>query len=532
MQAQAVKLLNALGMSQKQFEQLQKNLPNLPQWKQQQIKIRLSELKRRFREERIRGWQPSEPPFNDQKSAYLSKLKIQYLSGGNRSGKTECGVAKAIDYCTGYHPTLSERHPPPVHGRYCGTTWEDGIKGVILKKFQTMVKRSDLFGWSWDKAWSEKSRTLAFCLNGQKNVRGSTIRFYTYVQKVSTYGGDDLDFVIMDEHGAKPFYTENIARLVDRNGWIMLTETPEAGMTWEDGEILERFAAGDEDFAVWLFDSRKNKYLDKDGLASLIKTIGDDEELFNTKIRGIMSALAGRIYPMFNENVHPIDDFEIPAKSPRWHKSIIMDPHKKKETALLWLAWSKDGDVYAYREAKYKPTRGGIADLASFIRVKSAGDGKIHDWIMDEALGGTPKPDEFDIFGMEGMIDQLNKEGLPFQGTNINSSKAVESGIMKVSEFLRRDPINGRPRLRIFRSCPLLIKELQIYQYKKSKPADEEAYRELVRKIQDDLVDCLRYGLMAEPAMGFGPVERQEYDQESGIPKEYGSYIAPDVPLE
>lgn len=52
-----------------------------------------------------------------------------------------------------------------------------------------------------------------------------------------------------------------MARLVDRNGYLVLTMTPEAGMTWEEQEILQRWKDGDPDYQVWFFDSRKNPYL-------------------------------------------------------------------------------------------------------------------------------------------------------------------------------------------------------------------------------------------------------------------------------
>jgi hypothetical protein len=404
-----------------------------------------------------------------------------------------------------------------VFGRYCGTTWEDGIKEVILKKAQSMTRRADLYGGSWDTAWSEKSRTLTFCLDGDIRVRGSQIRFYTYEQKLSTYGGDDLDFVIMDEHGIKAYFNENIARLVDRDGWILLTETPECGITWEDEEILQRAIDMDPDYGVWIFDSELNPHLSKKGLQALIKTVGKDSELYKAKIKGQMVALQGLVYPMFKEQTHVIQEFEIPT-SKRWHRQCIMDAHKKKGCMLLWLAWSPDrSHVYAYREATWKPNKGGIEDLAAFIRAKCAGE-KINDWIMDESLGGTPKPGEYDIFGLEGVIDQLNDLGLPFVGTNVNSDKAVEAGIIKVKQFLRVDPVTGDTRLKIFQCCTTLIKQLQIYQYRKEKPADEEVYRELIKKIKDDFPDDLRYGIMAEPSPLMPEPQKMDYDLDTGAP--------------
>src|SRR3990172_1503306 len=91
----------------------------LPRQSQQRLLHYWQEMNRRQREERIRYWKPMEPPYNDQKSAFLSDATFQYVGGGNRSGKTELAVAKAIAVCTGRHPVLSKRKIPPVYLRYC-----------------------------------------------------------------------------------------------------------------------------------------------------------------------------------------------------------------------------------------------------------------------------------------------------------------------------------------------------------------------------------------------------------------------------
>lgn len=483
----------------------------------------MTELKRRRREEQFRYFVPSKPPHNDQESAYLSTKKVQFVGGGYRSGKTHLGVNKSIAYCIGVHPTLSKLRPPPIYGRYVGSTWEDGIKGVIIKKFMQCVPRYLLYGGSWQTAWSEKNRSLTFNLDGNLRVRGSVIRFFTGVQHPLTHAGDDIDFCIFDEHQAFPYFQQNMARLIDRDGWLMITMTADAGVTWEDEYVLEKAKEGDPSYQLWQFDSRKNDHLSKEGLAELIKMIGDDRELFRALIMGEMVALSGRIYPMVDEAIHVIDDFDIPKDKQRWHRAVIVDIHTNKPAAIIGMAWDKrEGFVYVYREAEWKPSEGGIADLARLIRARFAGQ-EIQDWMEDDPFGrpegSDVDPNATNTFGTKSIRDQLRDEGLPFENVSAVSDKDVKAGIMKVRQFLQPDPITGFPRLRFFRSCPKSFRQMQMYRFLEGdQAAKERAYREMIRKVDEDFCDDVRYGIMAEPPMIMAPEAPMRYDGLTGEP--------------
>jgi hypothetical protein len=189
----------------------------------------------------------------------------------------------------------------------------------------------------------------------------------------------------------------------------------------------------------------------------------------------------------------------------------------KKAAAIVWLGWTKTGDVYAYRTQRWKPNAGGIEDLATLIRIRSAGE-KINDWIVDEALGGDEKDSSRNMFGEKDLVVQLTEFNLPFVGTNVASDKNVKAGILKLRQFLRVDPTSGRPRLYVSRACADLIREFEIYQFRKNTPVDEESYRERLRNIEDDLVTLVRYGIMAEPIWNAPEQINERYDPESGLP--------------
>jgi phage terminase large subunit-like protein len=416
--------------------------------------------------ERIRFFEPTAEPYNPQDLFVASPAKIRYVGGGNRSGKTEIGAYDAISFCLGTHPF--RKSVPPVHGRVCAPKYEDGCKGVILKKFREMIPWKDLYGGSWEKAWSERSKTLKF-----KN--GSTVNFKSFEMDINTYGGADLDFWWMDEHGEEKYFTENMARIVDRNGYGIMTMTPEAGQTWEM-DLIENPPPGIE-VDSWYFDTRKNPYLSKEGVATLEASIRDPR-LRDAKLAGRFVSLSGMVFPMFDKDLLVEPDFEIPRS---WPRTFCIDPHLRKPSALMWVAWDmKEGIPHVYRTAKVKKT---VEELAKFIKVKSAGE-SISLYIGDEAMGGDGK----NIYG-EKSINKIQDMMTP-DPTLLKQGKRVVGMKVFASCDYGVEWIDGK------RSGSFLW-ELGRFRFKKEGKADEETYREHVATVDDDYISCFRYIVMS-----------------------------------
>jgi hypothetical protein len=449
----------------------------------------VAERQRRTSEEQIRYFQPVKPtdanhfgvPSNDQESFFLSPAKERWLFGGNRSGKTHLAVADCILFLTGEHPVRSRVKTPPVFVRYCAPSYEDSIKRVLHKKFKQLVKRCDLRGGSWEIAWSEGEQTLQM-----KN--GSMVNFKSFHQEVNKYGGDDLDACYSDEHGARKYYQENKMRLIDRNGFLVSTMTPESGaITWEKRHIKAR--QNDADLYLGRFSTYGNPFLSPEGIRE-VETSIQDPRLKRVKLYGDFVALAGLVFEDWDEQLHYIKHREVPAS---WTRVFAIDPHMKKATAMVWAAWSPDNDLFIYRCAKEKLT---VPELKAFIRAQSAGE-KITLFLGDEAMGG----DGLNIFGEKSVLKQLNSfpDRIPVVPTNQASSKTYQAGIYKVREFLQPDPISKKPRLYVMDTCPGVRDEFEEFQFLPDMPADEFTFRERIRKIDDDYMDTIRYLVMAGP---------------------------------
>lgn len=449
------------------------------------------ELIRRQTQERLRYLKLSEPPYNDQLGFYTSPADVRFGLGGNRSGKTEVGAKDSLDFSLGQHPVRSKHKQPPVHGRVVAPKYEDGCKGVVLKKFRELIPHHELHGSTWTSAWSEKSKMLYF-------ANGSTINFKSAEMDLNTFGGVDLDFVWEDEHIPWAYFIENRARLVDRRGYHIKTMTPEAGQTWEEDFILN--PPPGLTVAHWFFDTERNPFISAEGVAQLKASIRDPR-LADAKLHGKFVALSGMVYPMWDASRVICPDFDIPRE---WERHCLIDPHLRKFTAIMWTAWSPDGDQIIYRTHKVKMV---IDDLVNFIRAQSAGE-RITTWIGDEAMGGDGK----NIFGENSVLMQLNQRGLPFIPTNQASDKAFEAGINKCQTFITPDRVSGKCRTRIFESCQRAVEyidgkltgdifwEFKRYRFRKEQKSDEETFREKVATVDDDYLDLWRYDIMAGPS--------------------------------
>jgi hypothetical protein len=468
----------------------------------------VKELERRKIEERIRYFKPSKPDdpnpnfpelgCNDQYGFIHSTAKERWNFGGARSGKTEAAVVDAIMVCEGTHPVRSKKYPTPVYLRFISTSWEDGIEKIIIPKFQEMTVRNNLKGGRWDKAYHAGHRRLTW-----KN--GSFVEFMTSEQRVDKHRGVKRHGIYLDEHHPKPYYDESCMRVLDFDGFIVGTMTPEEGITWEKDHV-ENPADG-VDIEHRFFWTEKNPYLPVSAIEDIKNKIKVNPKLMAVKLHGEFISLYGAVYDQFKPELVIIPDFEIPS---HWERHIIIDPHLNKFTAILWTAWSPDGEQILYRASKLKDT---VPNIVKHIRVKSAGE-KYELWIADESQGG----DGINIHGKKSVIEQLNDLGLPFQGTNQVSDKAFQSGIEECRTMISPDPVSGKPNLKIFESLNTPVEhidgrltgsifwEFNRYRFKKEQKSDEETFREKVATVDDDLLDCWRYDVVAGPVYAGGEV--------------------------
>ncbi|MFA7086699.1 MAG: phage terminase large subunit [Aliarcobacter sp.] len=177
----------------------------------------------------------------------------------------------------------------------------------------------------------------------------------------------------------------------------------------------------------------------------------------------------GAIFRDFNEKVHVVEPFSIPSS---WALSVAIDFGYDHPAAILWGAYDYGTDaVYIYREWREQGRT--IDEIAAKIKNVPESEFYRYDVIWaDHALADRA------FLHREGVVTRPAK-------------KSVLDGITAINQRLRVNAKTGMPRLVVFNTCKALIDEMYSYEWRKTE--SQVVNKESPVKVNDDLVDCLRY---------------------------------------
>src|SRR5512138_1225582 len=125
----------------------------------------------------------------------------------------------------------------------------------------------------------------------------------------------------------------------------------EGGITWERAHVVP---SDDPDVRYWVFTTYGNPHLSPEGIAEVEKRI-TDPRMRDVKLYGKFVALAGLLVPQFRRELSMIDDakiMEVVRSRANVYDMVWIDPHIKKETAILWCCWTKEHNLLCYRGIK------------------------------------------------------------------------------------------------------------------------------------------------------------------------------------
>ncbi len=209
-------------------------------------------------------------------------------------------------------------------------------------------------------------------------------------------------------------------------------------------------------------------------------------------IDGSWDIRGGAVYPEFNEDIHGIEAFKIPA---HWRRFISLDWGYDHYCSVYWGAVDEAGTLYVYDElfVRHMLVSQVAAEIHAKTRAHKVGpqadeNGGLIVW-MDPATNSHDGVVERTVMGE---FREHKIYGLP-------ANNSVDAGINKVAERLKYDkkakpPI--RPKLFIFRkNCPNLIRGLKVYIWQPPNLQGISSGKPV--KKDDDAVDSLRYLVMS-----------------------------------
>lgn len=285
----------------------------------------------------------------------------------------------------------------------------------------------------------------------------------------------------LDEAGQDQFRLESweaIQRRLALNQGRVFAGTTIYNLGWIKSQIYDAWRAGDPDIAVVQFASIMNPAFPQAEYERAKRVLPDWK--FKMFYAGEFSRPAGLIYEDFideprDKGGHLVQRFKIPPEWPRYVGVDFGGAH----TALLWLAWDPDTNVfYAYRES-LEGSKTTSEHVASAL-ANAEGENLIAGW------GGAQSETQWRMDWAE--------HGLPLQPPVVPD---VEIGIDRVIELFKTQ------RLFVFDDLGGLRDELGTYRRKLGDSG--EVTEDIEDKAKFHRLDALRYvglGVTMVPAGG------------------------------
>jgi phage terminase large subunit len=188
---------------------------------------------------------------------------------------------------------------------------------------------------------------------------------------------------------------------------------------------------------------------------------------------GDWDALSGRYFTEFDPNQHVVQPFNIPEHYGRY---VGMDwGYAPDPWVVLWFAVDENGQVVLYREAwgnNQTPEEVGhmITKMEAHPITMSVADPSM--WAKRDGISSAEK------------LSATGFNIIPANNDRVN-------GWMRVHELLRKNPVTGKPNLRIFSSCTKTIESLNSLVHDDTHPMD------CAEHPLDHWADALRYFSMS-----------------------------------
>lgn len=427
-------------------------------------------------------------PYSKQKEFHVAPNKIRAIFGGNRSGKSECGVNEARFHATGVYPVWypdSKRWTGPTRGRVVVQDFKKALGEVVWPKVQQWFDPASIVK-------IERSMGNVVKIHVQHISGGiSTVDFLTYEQDTSQFEGWSGHWVWFDEPPPRDKYIACLRGMIDFGGRMWITATP-ISEPWMFDEIVLNTERNAWFTTVSSYD---NPYILAEEIKELEVSLTDEER--EARIKGKFIHLTGRIYSDLDTNVHLIE--KLPQGAYSWPIYFVLDPADRRPHHAVWATVDPFGTIIVFDELIY---RGTIKDTSSQIinRERTAGinpENVIR--ILDPNKGRSPS-----LVSGINLVDEFAVNGLYFTA-NVNDDIAM--GHLAVREKLaydKKQPLSSTnlPKLLFVREKTReCIKQLLSYVWDdwRGRNNASKSAKEVPKDINKDMPDCIRYLCMSNP---------------------------------
>jgi phage terminase large subunit-like protein len=409
-----------------------------------------------------------------------SKYAIRKMLAPNRSGKSLSGGAELAYHATGNYPSWWEgkRFNKPLKiwvGGVDAKSLREGAQNIVLGSEADLgtglIPKKDIIRTHTKPGVDGAIDTLWVRYKGDDS-RITVISFKSYEEKISSWAAADIDIIWLDEEPDLKLYAECVPRIINTNGILYSTMTPDKGLSetilqWFPEGYITSGAISDDSYCV-TFDMDDVPHLtdeEKKRMYDELPPYAREAKYFGRPNAGV-----GMIYPIHRADI----EFKVNIATPDefWPRGYGMDPGWIK-TAVVWGAYDEKNDViYIYDEYIMGKENGTLHASAIMAR------GSWMIGVIDKAAKGNNSN-----VSSENALDFYTQLGLNLVLSD-PGHREMEAGIVEVWNRLSTGKLKIASHLQhIFRELNLYRKN-DIGEIVTSRGKDGTGH---------DLLDALRY---------------------------------------
>lgn len=402
------------------------------------------------------------------------RVDIFAAMGANRSGKTYVGGWM----CFAKH---LRNNAKPGGWYWCVSLNLDRSVGGQQRELWEALPRWMFGEQSWDsKIGFGGHRKVSLKLAGGGKC---LVEFRSADQDPSTFEQAKLDGVWVDESLPETIYNRILARIIDKRGFIIITDI------YEQFWYMERLREAPPDAGVYfqvltMYDNEAN--LPEGEIETAKARMSEDER--RLRIYGEMIVLEGIVFKQYMDHIHAIDDFPIPADWPKWR--MIDYGGGSAPTACPWVTLAPNEHIFIYREQYEKGPS--VLKHAEKILLASADEKYVANLIDPAAYNEQPG-----LAMVNGMVDtvalQYERAGIaPIRGWPHTNQIGEHAMVQNVKFRLEKRT------LWVFKSCTNMRREFRSWKHKldkDGKPMSADAYE----NANNHLIDGIKGFIATNP---------------------------------
>ena len=425
---------------------------------------------------------------------------------GNRCGKTYTGAYAMSVHLTGLYPDWWEgrRFENPI------LAWAAGISTDTTRDILQSALLGDWEDPSMLGTGSIPKEMIVDVINKPqipgalqavlvRHVSGgvSICHFKSYEMSQDKFMGKAVDLIWLDEECPNNIFTQCITRTATTGGLVLLTFTPEHGLTEIVKNFMYHLKPGQHMVTASWEDA---PHLDDKVKEQLMSVYTESERAM--RVSGQPTLGSGVVFPVREDKIM-CEPFEIPD---HWLRIIGIDLGMDHPNGVACIAWDNENNKF-YLYDEYSQRGETLSMLAAAIRGKGGATIPVvvpHDAFKRDGAGSGRQfikilQEDFGLnIVMEPFSNPLTLDGKP-------SGNSVEFGVSFMLTAMEED------RFKVFNTCTKFLQETKLYHRLDGKIIDKG----------DDMISATRYAVLMAG----------RHAKPGGAQKEGGYHYASNKPL-